>query len=337
MRGRLFDPKIGRFITPDPFVPRPWDGQSWNPYSYTLNNPLKYVDPSGFDEESNGWDPNGNKPFVDPTYDPKAVHLEVVIYGRKDHSQEPARESKANAGTWDVSTIGEIKAPEMEPRPAPETSAYDPEWRYSPGIQYGIGIGMGIALGNVPFAPIAMDFGIATGMVGHGSKYANVGRALGEMAVGITLLMGGVTGELVGGLLDVTTIGAFLGVPVAVVSFGLVMTGLADLGAGAAELTAAMSEGGAAKPAAPQQRQASRIDRNAFKKEREAFWKAEAENSPGKYSPEDLARMKEGRAPLGTDGNPMELHHLDRTPEGGLQPMTKTDHRIGPNFKKNHP
>jgi len=130
----------------------------------------------------------------------------------------------------------------MEPRPAPEASAYDPEWRHSPGIQYGIGIGTGIALGNVPFAPIAMDFGIATGMVGHGSKYANVGRALGEMAVGITLLMGGVTGELVGGLLDVTTIGAFLGVPVGVVSFGLVVSGLADLGAGAAELSAAMSQ-----------------------------------------------------------------------------------------------
>ena len=29
----------------------PLSGQSWNPYSYVGNNPLNYVDPSGFDKE----------------------------------------------------------------------------------------------------------------------------------------------------------------------------------------------------------------------------------------------------------------------------------------------
>jgi RHS repeat-associated protein len=50
MKGRIYDPKLGRFLTPDPVVSRPHDGQSWNPYSYVLNNPLAYTDPSGFDE-----------------------------------------------------------------------------------------------------------------------------------------------------------------------------------------------------------------------------------------------------------------------------------------------
>src|SRR5690606_807810 len=27
----------------------------------------------------------------------------------------------------------------------------------------------------------------------------------------------------------------------------------------------------------------------------------------------------------------------DRTPEGGLKPMTRTEHRLGENYKKNHP
>jgi RHS repeat-associated protein len=49
MKGRLYDPKVGRFLTPDPIVSRPRFGQSWNPYSYVLNNPLSYVDPSGFE------------------------------------------------------------------------------------------------------------------------------------------------------------------------------------------------------------------------------------------------------------------------------------------------
>ena len=48
MKGRLYDPKVGRFLTSDPIVSHPGFGQSWNPYSYVLNNPLAYVDPSGF-------------------------------------------------------------------------------------------------------------------------------------------------------------------------------------------------------------------------------------------------------------------------------------------------
>ncbi|WP_437609177.1 RHS repeat-associated core domain-containing protein [Sorangium sp. So ce834] len=50
MRGRMYDPEIGRFLTPDPLVANPLSGQSLNPYSYVLNNPLAYVDPNGFQE-----------------------------------------------------------------------------------------------------------------------------------------------------------------------------------------------------------------------------------------------------------------------------------------------
>jgi RHS repeat-associated protein len=51
LKGRLLDPQLGRFITPDPIIAKPHFGQSWNPYSLTLNSPLNYVDPSGFQEE----------------------------------------------------------------------------------------------------------------------------------------------------------------------------------------------------------------------------------------------------------------------------------------------
>ncbi len=49
MGGRLYDPKIGRFITADPFVMRPLDPQGLNRYLYVQNNPLNLVDPSGFE------------------------------------------------------------------------------------------------------------------------------------------------------------------------------------------------------------------------------------------------------------------------------------------------
>jgi hypothetical protein len=49
MKGRIYDPKIGRFLQTDPIVADPHFGQSWNPYSYVLNSPLNFVDPSGFE------------------------------------------------------------------------------------------------------------------------------------------------------------------------------------------------------------------------------------------------------------------------------------------------
>ncbi len=46
--GRLYDPLTARMLSPDPFVQSPDYTQSYNRYSYCFNNPLKYVDPSGY-------------------------------------------------------------------------------------------------------------------------------------------------------------------------------------------------------------------------------------------------------------------------------------------------
>jgi RHS repeat-associated protein len=50
MKGRIYDPELGRFTTPDPFVQAPLFSQSLNRYAYAFNNPLRYTDPSGFKE-----------------------------------------------------------------------------------------------------------------------------------------------------------------------------------------------------------------------------------------------------------------------------------------------
>lgn len=50
MNGRVYDPQLGRMLSAVPLVPNPLDGQSWNRYSYVLNNPLSRVDPSGFSD-----------------------------------------------------------------------------------------------------------------------------------------------------------------------------------------------------------------------------------------------------------------------------------------------
>jgi len=47
MNGRMYDPNTASFFSPDPFVQAPFNTQSFNRYSYCLNNPLMYTDPSG--------------------------------------------------------------------------------------------------------------------------------------------------------------------------------------------------------------------------------------------------------------------------------------------------
>lgn len=48
MNGRIYDPAIGRFISADSFIQDPYNAQSYNRYAYAFNNPLKYVDPTGY-------------------------------------------------------------------------------------------------------------------------------------------------------------------------------------------------------------------------------------------------------------------------------------------------
>ncbi len=50
-QARYYDPVLGRFIQPDPLVPDLYDPQSLNPYSYVLNNPLRYTDPTGLQQD----------------------------------------------------------------------------------------------------------------------------------------------------------------------------------------------------------------------------------------------------------------------------------------------
>jgi RHS repeat-associated protein len=49
MQGRIYDPLTGRFLSADPVVSAPGLVQSWNRYSYVVNNPLSLTDPNGYD------------------------------------------------------------------------------------------------------------------------------------------------------------------------------------------------------------------------------------------------------------------------------------------------
>jgi hypothetical protein len=83
--------------------------------------------------------------------------------------------------------------------------------------------------------------------------------------------------------------------------------------------------------------------RKEFESLKPSLWRQEAATNPGRYSPSQLADMRAGRGPLGSDGFRMELHHRTPLANGGtnsfdnMSPLTRTDHRLGENYGINHP
>ncbi|WP_304343886.1 RHS repeat-associated core domain-containing protein [Chryseobacterium koreense] len=47
MNARIYDPILRKFLSPDNYVQDPFNTQNYDRYSYVLNNPLLYIDPSG--------------------------------------------------------------------------------------------------------------------------------------------------------------------------------------------------------------------------------------------------------------------------------------------------
>jgi len=60
MNGRVYDPGLGRFLSADPHVTNPRNLQSYNRYSYVLNSPLNYIDPTGYSEDGSSSDSDSN-------------------------------------------------------------------------------------------------------------------------------------------------------------------------------------------------------------------------------------------------------------------------------------
>ena len=58
MNGRVYDPLIGRFLSADPLIQEPTNGQSYNRYTYVFNNATNLTDPTGF----------ASNPVKDPQY-----------------------------------------------------------------------------------------------------------------------------------------------------------------------------------------------------------------------------------------------------------------------------
>ena len=85
MNGRIYDPQLGRFLSPDPLVVGV-TSQYWNRYSYVMNNPMRFNDPSG--------------------YAPNNAGCSTDVCGNTDATQQ-LREGFESSQTEEVIVIGE--------------------------------------------------------------------------------------------------------------------------------------------------------------------------------------------------------------------------------------
>jgi RHS repeat-associated protein len=76
MSGRVYDPVLGTFLSPDPYIQAADNWLNYNRYSYCLGNPLRYTDPTGKQYGSINGVPEGYQSNESNSYNVDAMHTE---------------------------------------------------------------------------------------------------------------------------------------------------------------------------------------------------------------------------------------------------------------------
>ena len=115
MNGRVYDPLLARFGTPDPTTESPFSTQGWNRYSCVGNSPLNFTDPSGYCFLGCFWKPifaavqnlfrsvpvNRQRAFTPDWSAPPRVPSSEHVVIRKPHFHRP--EPSRSAGVLHIS------------------------------------------------------------------------------------------------------------------------------------------------------------------------------------------------------------------------------------------
>ncbi len=104
--ARLYDSESGSFVTPDTIVPDPANPQSLNRYSYVLNNPIMYTDPSGHGCVGNNDDGDCVEWEMENSQDyPKFKLNEIQVKRDISETNELSYQEKSIGYSTDLSSI----------------------------------------------------------------------------------------------------------------------------------------------------------------------------------------------------------------------------------------
>ena len=103
--ARYYDPELGRFIQPDDIIPDFSNPQSYNRYSYCVNDPLRYTDPTGHYSVSEWWDDTEEGAdllgdWFSSTAQSAAKGVEHLFMGDTSANWDPNSYNTLNGGTF---------------------------------------------------------------------------------------------------------------------------------------------------------------------------------------------------------------------------------------------
>jgi RHS repeat-associated protein len=186
MRGRIYDPKLGRFLQTDPIVSTPASGQSWNPYSYVHNSPLNFTDPSGFVDVPalDGYDT-----------DPDVQRIIATGCHGKECLQKPgpstpttkasdAERDDMPAGAPPANVASPLGPGSTDPLPTVAAAADPNEWRQSAPARGAREFARGVLGGLAPLGVNVDELASKTGILPRGTRSEQLARHLGQMAGG---------------------------------------------------------------------------------------------------------------------------------------------------------
>jgi RHS repeat-associated protein len=238
MNGRIYDPALGRFLTPDPVVQDASLGQGFNRYSYVLNDPVRLSDPTGYQTicyDSLGACPaggsrvtqNGDGEFVfDFTIPQMNGYFGGVMHG-------------GTVGGVPTVTTGGVSYTQGASG-----------WVSSPFAQGFGGFTAGLIQGFVPGGVLTdlIDAAAGTRLSTGRTSASQLGKGIGQLVSGGVQLILGLGGSAGGGFLSATGVGAFIGVPAVAVSAGAVTNGSLAFGSGVANISAVFAKAPMALP-----------------------------------------------------------------------------------------
>ncbi|HRI72739.1 MAG TPA: RHS repeat-associated core domain-containing protein, partial [Polyangium sp.] len=241
MKGRIFDPHLGRFTTTDPVIADIWDGQSLNRYAYVFNNPLAFVDPTGFQAVPHK--DSGAEVYVDAEGN-IGLRQWILPPTPKKEDDFITPNHAANIGAYvapvDVETTGSGGAG----LPQETTDSEPSSWINDPYVNGAGGFGVGLIEGIIPGSALAYDMQDLLGEHDGMMRQARIGRSLGQLVGGLAMMGVGILGEISSLGISLTGVGAVVGVPAATLSAIAVAGGTANVLAGIRGLAREMTGGG---------------------------------------------------------------------------------------------
>lgn len=197
--ARHYASYFGRFMTPDPFNAGAdlINPQSWNMYSYALNNPLKNIDPTGLycvdDNNDELVDENGDEIFSSEQ-ECNGYGSWVTVDGQNNFQQQltvTADDDTSDDDTSDADTEG-LGGGSLPQTPGSACTVA----RIASATKGVLNLGVGAA--KIGLAALSGASTPATGPLGGvGAAYLGIGAA-GNISAGAIQLIGAITGNVNG-------------------------------------------------------------------------------------------------------------------------------------------